>query len=397
MTDPANATAHPGISNAETSTRDNPGRSRAELLALLRNEGYAAPQRPYPTPRFFPVSPPPGPEDAPDWLQRRDQPAAAHESEVRRRRKPATAATRRRKARGAGQGLWLATTAMLGVALTAGTGLVYFAATGRDLPGTAQLELAGETLAGLWPGASATMKTNAAGLPQTTSAQKTALAAPGGKPVATAHLDVADASGRTLEPIALRLGIAGAPLGRDMAIVLYGLPAAASLSAGQRQPDGAWLIPAAAASGLRLTMPVATGGPLTLAAAVRDMTSGTLASPYKELNLTVTGTSAAPKVKAASNEPAGSGGAVFTQGLEAMLAGNVKAARALFRQAVELGEQRAVAHLGRSYDPLLLARLKSSNAAADREKAIAWYRRAIEVGDASVKSDMAALESQQQK
>ncbi len=394
MTDPASVTAGPGIADAGPDTQDKPTRSRAELLALLRNEGYA-PQRPYPTPRFFPVSPPPGREDAPDWLRRPEQPAASRESEVRRRRKPATAATRRRKARGAGQGLWLATTAMLGIALIAGTGLFYIAATGRDLPGTAQLDRAGEALAGLWPGASATGKADPAGLVQTTSTQETALAAPGGKPVTTAHLDVADASGQTMQPIPLRLGIAGAPHGRDMAIALYGLPAAARLSAGERQPDGAWLIPAAATSGLRLTMPVPTDGPLTLAAAVRDKTSGTLASPYKEMSLTVTAASAAAKDEAVSDEPAGSGGAVLTQGLEAMLAGDVKAARALLRQAVELGEQRAVAHLGRSYDPLVLARLKSSNAAADREKAIAWYRRAIEAGDASVRSDMAALETQQ--
>ncbi len=137
MTDPASATAHSGISDAETSTRDNPERSRAELLALLRNEDDAAPQRPYPTPRFFPAAPPPGPEDAPDWLRRPDKPPAAHESEVRRRRKPATPATRRRKARGDGRGLRLTTTAMLGVTLITGTGLFYITSTARDLPGAA--------------------------------------------------------------------------------------------------------------------------------------------------------------------------------------------------------------------------------------------------------------------
>jgi len=395
MTDPPSA--DPGIADTETSIRDKPERSRAELLRLLRNAGYAASQRPHPTPRFLPDGSTPGPDDDPAWLHRRDEPVTVRDGAKRWRRKSAATAGRRRRACKSGRGLWLATTAMLGVAVIAGAGLVYIAVTGRDLPSAAQLALAGDAIAGLWPGAGAAGKTDPAGRVELTPAQETALAAPIGKPVVTAHLDVADASGEAMQPIPLHLGIAGAPDDRAMAIALYGLPDNARLSAGKRQPDGGWLIPAAATADVKVTLPASSESRFTLAAAVRDDKTGSLASPYKEFSLTVTGTSAAAKIAPASDVPSGSGAGVFTQGLEAMLAGDVKTARPLFRQAIELGEQRAIAHLGRSYDPLVLAHLKSSNAAANREKAIAWYKRAIEAGDKSVKPDMVALEAQQHK
>jgi len=287
MTHPA--TARPGIADGGIPPRDKPERSRAELLRLLRNEDCVAAPRPYPTPRFFPDRPPPGSEHAAASLHRSEEPAPVRQGSKRPRSTPAAAAARRRKAHNSARSLWLATTVMLGVAVMAGAGLIYIATTGRDLPGTAQLVLAGDTLAALWPDTGAAEKADAAGRVQATSAHKTALAAPVSKPVVTAAVKIAPAS---------------------------------------------------------------------------DVASG-------------------------------SGAAIFTQGLESMLAGDVKAARALYRRAIEHGEARAIAHLGRSYDPLVLARLKSSNAAANRERAIAWYRRAIEAGDTSVKPDMAALEQQQ--
>ncbi len=253
--------------------------------------GNAVPQHPRPTPHFLPERPLPAIDGSPDWLRRADEPHQRYGTDSRRTRSPSPHLRKARKRRKANPDLWLVMAAILSLGAIAGAGFYYAAATGHNAPGTAQLAQLLDRLNTLWP---------AAGEPR-----EPTLAAPGNKPVITAPIDVADASGQVMEQISLKVG-------------------------------------------------------------------------------------------ARSDQPPDNGAAVLTQGLEAMLAGNVKAARALFRQALELGDKRAVAHLARSYDPLALARAKLPTATADPEKAVGWYWRAIEAGDESVKADMAALEQQRQ-
>ena len=420
MTNQTDTTAHPGkpLADDDTTSVDDPLRARAELLALLRDPVRAPERHPYPAPRFFPASayadrphrpaPPyvadhrPTPPYGADHGQTRDwlRPAARLPAETPEAhapaeplRRPRPPQRRRRKASRGMNRFWLAATVFIAVSSIGGIGMFYVGLAGYDLPGSRQMARIGSGLRALYP-TPAPATTTGAKRSLATATMPASVLAPvdGQKPVNTAHLDVADASGVIMDQIPLRLAVADAAPGRDIVIALAGLPDTASLSAGTRRADGQWLIDANEVSGLKLMMTTPTPAPLTLAVTARDRASDELVAPMRQMTLTVAPTAPRLATTVRADQPDAKGAAVLAQGLEAMLAGDVTSARSLFRQAIELGERRAVAHLGRTFDPAVLARFKLDASAANRERAMAWYRRAIEAGDNTVKTDMVALE-----
>ena len=411
MTNQADTTAHSGkpLADDDTVTVDDPLRARAELLAMLRGPVRAPERQPRPAPHFFPASAyadgrhrPAPPDDAGhgqarDWLrpdarlpaEPRDTYAPAEP--VRRPRPPQQ--HRRRKAQRGKNRFWLAATVFITVSTIGGVGMFYVGMAGYDLPGNRQLALVTSGLKALSPTPAPSTTTEAKRSLATATSQPPILApVDGQKPVNTAHLDVANASGVIMDQIPLQLGVADDGPGRDIVIALAGLPDTASLSAGTRQADGQWLIGANEISGLKLMMTTPTPRPLTLAVTARDRATGQLVAPLRQLTLNVAPAALRLATTVRTDQPDAMGAAVLARGLEALLAGDVTSARTLFRKALELGERRAVAHLGRTFDPVVLARFKLDASAANRERAMAWYRRAIEAGDNTVKTDMAALE-----
>ena len=67
--------------------------------------------------------------------------------------------------------------------------------------------------------------------------------------------------------------------------------------------------------------------------------------------------------------------ALMKRGNQSLALGDIEAARLLFRRAADAGDARAATALGRTYDP------KFAAMAGDPVRAMAWYRKAITLGD----------------
>jgi hypothetical protein len=414
MTNPAGLTARssPTRRRDDRAAGDGGPRARAELMALLAGTALAPGQRSRPVPHFFPdhrrdamgrPSPRPsrrGDEAPPEWLQR----AASGGSDPQpSRRQPSADQRPRRRTRSGFRRSWLALAAAVAISAAGGLGLFYLLESGHDMPGPRPLALLGNGLRSLLPASVPSGKADpadlsAAGVSRTAEQQPPPIvAAASRKPVRTAHLEVADAAGKAMDHIPLQLAVTGLGNSEDMVLRFTGLPATATLSAGTRQADGTWQIAAGATPGLRLLLSAALPQPLAVEVAALDGKTGDLAAPAQAMKVSVSGPAPDPQTVARADPSPLDATAILTQGLEAMLAGDVAAARQLFRQALDLGEKRAVAHLGRTYDPVVLARLKVSAPAPDRKQAMAWYRRAIEAGDETARADMAALQKKRKK
>ncbi len=79
---------------------------------------------------------------------------------------------------------------------------------------------------------------------------------------------------------------------------------------------------------------------------------------------------------------------------QAMLAiGDISAARLLYERAALAGSGEAAAALGRTYDSEALARLGTRGIQPDPKMAVAWYRRAVALGDTASASLLQRLEA----
>lgn len=86
--------------------------------------------------------------------------------------------------------------------------------------------------------------------------------------------------------------------------------------------------------------------------------------------------------------------AVQMKRAEAMLhGGDVAAARLLFEYLAKRGSARAALALAGTYDPERLQAAPTSGLRPDVEKAKAWYRRAMELGDAGASRRLNAMET----
>ncbi|WP_137176367.1 Ig-like domain-containing protein [Roseomonas sp. AR75] len=109
---------------------------------------------------------------------------------------------------------------------------------------------------------------------QLTARAEIRIAAVADAPLAAAE-DAAGDEDRAI-PLALSAGLADADGSESLAIVILGLPEGATLSAGTRNADGSWSVPAADLAGLSFTPPRDFAGdiPLTLRATTREAANG---------------------------------------------------------------------------------------------------------------------------
>ena len=82
---------------------------------------------------------------------------------------------------------------------------------------------------------------------------------------------------------------------------------------------------------------------------------------------------------------------LIKQGEQFALAGDLVAARTLFKRAAEAGDAAAALALGATYDPIVLAKLGVVGMGADVEQARSWYRRAESQGLAEATQRLHAL------
>jgi hypothetical protein len=82
---------------------------------------------------------------------------------------------------------------------------------------------------------------------------------------------------------------------------------------------------------------------------------------------------------------------LLARGDQLLLTGDIGAARLFYEPAALAGDPRAALALGKTYDPLFLARIGARGIVADRAKATSWYRQAEAAGNAEARQRLGAL------
>ena len=238
------------------------------------------------------------------------------------------------------------------------------------------------------------------------------------KPVSTATLQVADVTGETNSFIPLALHAVPAGLEKDMLLKISGVPEGAYLTSGHRQDDQVWALSLDDIRDLKLVVPRTDDPQIDLAVAAFEPGTGELAAPVKTMTVALSDVvvqpasapppdpaataSAGPKstlpgantamavaipppesVKLAMAVPETAETRDLIDDAASLLArGDVTGARRNYERAWgNDGSAAAAFGLARSYDPLVLAALSSSNGTPDRAQALRWYQRAASAGN----------------
>jgi len=242
------------------------------------------------------------------------------------------------------------------------------------------------------------------------------------KPVATATLDVADASGALNSMIPLILRAEPAAEGQILALRISGLPADAYLTAGTREAGNSWLLDPGQEQNLKLVVPKAGKPKFDVEVAAIETGTGELAAPVKELtvaiddpNLQVEPANAPPETASIQtgvgtrenlSAPLPAGGAeiqaasatsetadLMRKGELLLKSGDLAAARLFYERAYAQGAAAGALGAGKTYDPVVFADLNVQGIAPDPVKAMEWYKRAEDQGLADAASAIEALKA----
>jgi TPR repeat protein len=84
-------------------------------------------------------------------------------------------------------------------------------------------------------------------------------------------------------------------------------------------------------------------------------------------------------------------GPLMTRGMALLREGDIAGARLFFERAATQGDKTAMLALGRTYDPLELRELGVLGLKGDPNKALEWYRSAVDAGDTAAQGSMGRL------
>ena len=188
-------------------------------------------------------------------------------------------------------------------------------------------------------------------------------------------------------------------------VLFRGLPKEAALSAGQRNPSGAWLVKDKDVERLTVTMQSTASGdyPIEVYAlgassapqarqrlvfrVAAGPTSGVATGASGVLfNMALLGM--APEQPAATNASP-----LMTRAMRLLGEGDIAGARLLFMHLAEQGEGEAAYELARTFDGEVLSELGARGVGADRTRAVGWYERASETGNAKAAERLKILAS----
>jgi hypothetical protein len=191
-------------------------------------------------------------------------------------------------------------------------------------------------------------------------------------------------------------------------LLIRGLPNEATLSAGRRNPSGAWLVKEKDMAGLALTMGGTAGGDYP----VEIYSLGATSTPQARQRLllrveegptpTTSFETSAPDslfdMALANARPAGlpaspNASAQMADAMRLLGDGDITRARLLFQQLADQGESEAAYELARTFDPETLTALGAKNVQADRKLAVTWYERASETGNTKAAERLKILAS----
>ena len=261
------------------------------------------------------------------------------------------------------------------------------------------------------------------------------------KPVTTARLDVADATGSVNTLIPLTMSAEPAVPNQDIALRLSGLPADAYLTAGTKLANNAWILKAGEELGVKLMIPSAQASPLLIAVDAIEPRTGDLAAPTEEIKVAlgnatpatsaqaepaatqVEPTSAPPtdvkrnfnlpiatpptpeqqqETTAAQPIPAplekvgvtgGDSDSLMRNGDKLLSLGDFSAARAFFSKARDLGNREASLRLGQTYDPVVFRDKNVQGLKPDPAMALKYYLEARTAGINDADTAITGLES----
>lgn len=225
------------------------------------------------------------------------------------------------------------------------------------------------------------------------------------KPVAIATLTVADSRGVLNSHIPLMLTAEPSVPGQDLILRISGVPKSAYLTAGTREADSDWHLPASATKDLKLVVSAVPRGDLELAVAAVEPKTGELMSPVKQVTVTVetagvkvTPTSAPPisARTAPQSQVAGLPAAIpppdsptfdaatvrdkLNKAESALQAGAFIEARVLFESAYNMGSADGAMGIARTFDPLTQTGTGKTSPDANAALALEWYSRATASG-----------------
>jgi hypothetical protein len=188
-------------------------------------------------------------------------------------------------------------------------------------------------------------------------------------------------------------------------ILLRGLPREATLSAGQRNPSGAWLVKDKDAERLTLSIAGAVSGDYP----VEIYALGAASAPQARQRLvfrvaagptlaSATGAPAtlfdAPPGDAAPATPAASEISLLMGRARDLLAqGDIAGARLLYTHLAEQGDSEAAYELARTFDAEVLTELGARGVGPDKTRAVSWYEWASESGSVKAAERLKILAS----
>jgi hypothetical protein len=188
-------------------------------------------------------------------------------------------------------------------------------------------------------------------------------------------------------------------------VLFRGLPKDVTLSAGQRNPSGAWLVKDEDVDRLTLSMPGTASGDYP----IEVYALGASSAPQARQRL-VFRVAAGPAPGVAS----GASGTLFNMALLGMAPqqsaatetsplmaramrllgeGDIAGARLLFMHLAEQGESEAAYELARTFDGEVLSELGARGVGPDRTRAVGWYEVASETGNAKAAERLKILAS----
>jgi len=254
------------------------------------------------------------------------------------------------------------------------------------------------------------------------------------KPIATARLDVNDATGNVNTLIPLQISAEPALPSQDIALRLSGLPADAYLTAGTKLADNAWILKPGEELGVKLMVPSAQTSPLLIAVDAIEPRTGDLAAPTEEIKVALanatTATTRQAETAASQVEPVsapptdvkrnfnlppaeqhetaaaqpipaplekaavtGDSDSLMRNGDKLLNLGDFSAARAFFSKARDLGNREASLRLGQTYDPVVFRDKNVQGLKPDPAMALKYYLEARTAGIEDADTAITGLES----
>lgn len=193
-----------------------------------------------------------------------------------------------------------------------------------------------------------------------------------------------------------------APLGISLrngsdghAIVVAGLPAGASLSAGYSYGAGGWRVPARELGDVIVYPPRGFSGQMALGVELRDPNDvvterHTVRLDWAPPKLAPQTETAAPAPRALDRDEIE---ILLSRGQELLTSGDISAARLMFKRAAEAQSASAAFALASTYDPLVLQRANVIGMKPDVGVARKWYEKAKEFGSSEASRRLEMLVS----